>query len=62
MMRTKLSKAMALFLALVMAVSCLSLPAFASGETKAADKGTSGRRSMAEWNEILNTSKYESYI
>ena len=62
MMRTKLSKAMALFLALVMTVSCFSLPAFAAGEAETADKGSSGRRSMAEWNEILNTSEYEEYI
>ena len=61
-MRTKLSKALALFLALIMAISCLSLPAFAADETKAADGGTSGRRSMAEWNEILNTKEYGAYL
>ena len=60
MMRTKLSKALALFLALLMAMSSLSFAAFAAED--AVDADASGRRSMAEWNEILNTSKYESYL
>jgi len=56
-MRTKLSKALALFLALVMAMSCLSFPAFAL-DTEDEKPG----RTMAEWNEILNTSEYEDYL
>ena len=59
MMRTKLSKAMALFLALIMTVSTLSVPVFATAETAEEE---SGRRTMAEWNEILNTSEYAEYL
>ncbi|MBQ6893738.1 MAG: hypothetical protein IJN48_05980, partial [Clostridia bacterium] len=60
MMRTKLSKALALFLALLMAMSSLSLSAFATaGTVEASD---SSRRTMAEWNEILNTSDYDVYL
>ncbi len=63
MMRTKLSKALALFLALVMALSSLSLSAFATEEAAAAtETDVSSRRTMAEWNEILNTSEYEEYL
>ncbi len=56
-MRTKLSKALALFLALVMVMSSLSLSAFA---TDVAEENPG--RTMAEWNEILNTSEYEAYL
>ena len=59
MMRTKLSKALALFLALVMTMSSISLTVFATAE--AVEDG-SERRSMAEWNEILNTSEYDLYL
>lgn len=58
MMRTKLSRALALFLALLMACGCFSFAAFAAAENEA----TSSRRTMQEWNEILNTDDYEEYI
>ena len=62
MMRTKLSKVMALFLAVLMAFSSLSFTAFAADETAEAAETTSSRRTMAEWNEILNTSEYADYL
>ena len=58
MMRTKLSRALALFLALLMACGCFSFAAFAAAETET----TSSRRTMQEWNEILNTDDYEEYL
>ncbi len=58
MMRTKLSRALALFLALFMVCGCFSFAAVAAAETET----TSGRRTMEEWNEILNTDDYEEYI
>ena len=58
MMRTKLSRALALFLALLMACGCFSFAAFAATETE----NSSGRRTMQEWNEILNTDDYEEYL
>ena len=58
MMRTKLSKALALFLALVMAASSLSLSAFATEGAIVSSQD----RDMAQWNEILNTSEYEEYL
>ncbi|MBQ8837314.1 MAG: extracellular solute-binding protein [Clostridia bacterium] len=61
-MRTKLSKALALFLALLMAMSSLSVLAFAADGTETAETKTSSRRTMAEWNEILNTSEYGDYL
>ncbi len=57
-MRTKLSKALALFLALLMLCGDISLVANATetvGES-------SGRRTMAQWNEILNTGEYEGFL
>ena len=63
MMRTKLSKALALFLAVLMAISSLSFTAFAAEETAETTETTaSSRRTMAEWNEILNTSEYADYL
>ena len=56
MMRTKLSRALALFLALVMACSCFSFAVFA------ADEKTTSRRTMQEWNEILDTDDYDMYL
>ncbi|MBQ5389334.1 MAG: extracellular solute-binding protein, partial [Clostridia bacterium] len=58
MMRTKLSRALALFLALLMACGCFSLAAFAASEPET----LSGGRTMQEWNEILNTDDYEEYL
>ena len=58
MTRTKLSKVLALFLALVMACSSFSAVAFA---TDAEETLTDGR-TMQEWNEILNTVSYEEYL
>ncbi len=55
-MRTKLSKVLALFLALVLACSSFSFAVVATEDTK------SGQRTMQEWNEILNTSDYEEYL
>ncbi len=54
-MRTKLSKVLALFLALVFAFGCFPLAAMAAEEG-------SGQRTMQEWNEILNTVDYEEYL
>ena len=59
MMRTKLSKVLALFLALVMACSSFSVLAFA---TDAEASKTAGGRTMQEWNEILNTVNYKEYL
>lgn len=58
MMRTKLSRVLALFLALLMACGSFSFAVFAAEETEE----TSGRRTMQEWNEILNTDDYEEYV
>ena len=60
MMRAKLSKAMSLVLALLMVCTCLTPAAFAADGTGAAE--TSSRRTMQEWNEILNTSDYKTYL
>ncbi len=59
MTRTKLSKVLALFLALVMACSSLSVMAFA---TETENATPVGGRTMKEWNEILNTVDYEEYL
>ena len=56
MMRTKLAKVLALFLALVMACGSFSFLAVAN-ETDGSDG-----RTMQEWNEILNTADYEEYL
>lgn len=61
MTRTKLSKVLALFLAFVMACSSLSVLVFAK-DTENETETTTGGRTMAEWNEILNTVDYEEYI
>ncbi len=58
MMRTKLSRALALFLALTLACGSFSLAAFATSEPET----LSGSRTMAEWNEILDTDDYEEYL
>lgn len=55
-MRTKLSKVLALFLALVFACSSFSFAVVATEDSK------SGQRTMQEWNEILNTVDYEEYL
>lgn len=60
MMRAKLSKAMSLVLALLMVCTCLTPAAFAADGTGTAE--TSSRRTMQEWNEILNTSDYKTYL
>lgn len=61
MMRTKLSKVLALFLALVMACSSFSFAALAADASPASTE-QSGKRTMQEWNEILNTIDYEEYL
>ena len=60
MMRTKLSRALALFLALIMAFGCPAV--LAAEDLPAETANTSGGRTMAEWNEILNTIDYETYL
>ena len=60
MMRAKLSRAMSLVLALLMVCTCLTPAALAAEGTGTAE--TSSRRTMQEWNEILNTSDYEKYL
>jgi len=63
MMRTKLSKVLALFLALVMACSSFSFAAVASDTAPVSEvQQPSGKRTMQEWNEILNTIDYEEYL
>jgi hypothetical protein len=56
MTRSKLSKALALFLALLTLCGNFSVTI----TVNAADDGE--RRSMAEWNEILNTSEYDVFL
>ena len=60
MMRAKLSRVMSLVLALLMVCSCFTPAVLAADGTGTAE--TSSRRTMQEWNEILNTSDYEKYL
>ena len=60
MMRAKLSRVMSLVLALLMVCTCFVPAAFAAESTGTAE--SSSRRTMQEWNEILNTSDYEKYL
>ncbi|MBQ4556738.1 MAG: extracellular solute-binding protein [Clostridia bacterium] len=57
-MRTKLSKALALFLALLMVCGNFSFAVLADETTET----VSDRRTMAQWNEILNTGEYEEFL
>ncbi len=61
MMRAKLSRVLSLVLALLTVCGCLTPAAFAADGVKA-DTDASPRRTMQEWNEILNTSDYEKYL
>lgn len=60
MQKAKLTSVSALLLALIMVLSALPFAAFA--DETAAETEVSGRRSMQEWNEILNTVDYETYL
>lgn len=60
MMRTKLSGALALFLALIMVFGGPAV--LAAGDAAEEIPDISGGRTMAEWNEILNTIDYEAYL
>lgn len=57
MMRTKLSKVLALFLALVLVCGSFSFAVVATETEK-----VTGQRTMEQWNEILNTVDYEEYL
>lgn len=61
MMRAKLARVISLVLALLTVCGCLTPLAFAADGADAATATTS-RRTMQEWNEILNTSDYEKYL
>lgn len=61
MRKAKLTSVSAFLLAIVMVVSILPPVVFAD-DTAAESEVASGRRSMQEWNEILNTVDYATYL